>query len=82
MAKLIKAFRGVPNGALYPVEYEKGDECPPELEEAARELGCLAAKKAKKDDVSETPSMEMQPETQPSEMQETDTQPSETAQSE
>lgn len=41
MAKLIKLFRGVPNGAIYPVEYQTGDECPEELEAGARELGAL-----------------------------------------
>lgn len=41
MAKLIKLFRGVPNGAIYPVEYQPGDECPEELEAGARELGAL-----------------------------------------
>lgn len=42
--KLIKDFHGVPNGAFYPVLYPKGDECPPELEDAAREAGCLKTK--------------------------------------
>lgn len=41
MPKLIKAFRGVPKGAIYPVAYEPGEECPPELEAGARELGAL-----------------------------------------
>lgn len=39
--KLKKAMRGVPNGAIYPVDYAKGDDCPEELVEAARVLGCL-----------------------------------------
>lgn len=39
--KLIKPFKGVPAGEIYPVEYEPGDECPPELEAGARELGAL-----------------------------------------
>lgn len=43
MAKLIKAFRGVPRGAIYPVCYEAGQECPPELEAGAREQGALEA---------------------------------------
>ncbi|MDF2863647.1 MAG: hypothetical protein K0S02_3919 [Achromobacter mucicolens] len=43
MAKLIKAFRGVPKGAIYPVEFAAGEECPPELEAGARDLGALEA---------------------------------------
>lgn len=42
--KLKKAMRGVPNGAIYPVDYDKGDDCPDELVDAARELGCLDAR--------------------------------------
>ncbi|ULJ64187.1 hypothetical protein MIS33_08485 [Wielerella bovis] len=45
--KLIKPFRGVPNGAFYPVDYAKGDECPKELEDAAREAGVLPNKESK-----------------------------------
>lgn len=41
MAKLIKAFRGVPKGAIYPVEFAAGQDCPPELEAGARDLGAL-----------------------------------------
>lgn len=47
MAKLTKAFEGVPEGEVYPKQFEAGDECPPELEKAALELGALEAKKAK-----------------------------------
>ena len=39
--KLNKPFKGVPDGEIYPVEYQAGDECPPELEAAARELDAL-----------------------------------------
>lgn len=46
--KLIKPFRGVPNGAFYPVDYAKGDDCPKELEEAAREAGALPNKESKR----------------------------------
>jgi hypothetical protein len=42
MAELIKLFLGVPDGKIYPVEYKPGDQCPPELEAGARELGALA----------------------------------------
>ncbi|ULJ67899.1 hypothetical protein [Wielerella bovis] len=45
--KLIKPFRGVPNGEFYPVDYAKGDECPKELEDAAREVGALPNKESK-----------------------------------
>lgn len=34
--KVIKGFQGVPNGAIYPVTYHPGDECPPELEATAQ----------------------------------------------
>ena len=39
--KFAKTFKGVPDGEIYPVEYQPGDECPPELEDAARELEVL-----------------------------------------
>lgn len=47
--KFTKPFAGVPDGKIYPVEYQAGDECPPELEAAAHELGALepVARKAK-----------------------------------
>ncbi len=41
MAKLTKAFRGVPDGEIYPIQYQPGDECPPELEAGARASGAL-----------------------------------------
>jgi len=39
--KLNKPFKGVPDGEIYPVEYQAGNECPPELEAGARELDAL-----------------------------------------
>jgi hypothetical protein len=39
--KIIKAFLGVPDGHVYPIEHQPGDECPPELEAAAVELGAV-----------------------------------------
>lgn len=48
MAKLIKPFRGVPNGEIYPKQYEAGDECPQELEAGAAELGALEDSEEKK----------------------------------
>ncbi|WP_426195092.1 hypothetical protein [Massilia sp. DWR3-1-1] len=40
--KFTKVFRGVPDGGIYPVGYQPGDECPPELEAAAFECGAVA----------------------------------------
>lgn len=34
--KAINRFQGVPNGEIYPVTYEPGDDVPPELEATAR----------------------------------------------
>nr|DAI31863.1 MAG TPA: hypothetical protein [Caudoviricetes sp.] len=45
MAKFTKPFLGVPDGEIYPVQYEKGDEVPAELLEAAKEAGCVNGKK-------------------------------------
>lgn len=45
MAKFTKPFLGVPDGEIYPVQYEKGDEVPAELLEAAKEAGCVSGKK-------------------------------------
>lgn len=44
MAKFTKPFLGVPDGEIYPVQYEKGDEVPAELLEAAKEAGCVNGK--------------------------------------
>ena len=38
-----KPFKGVPDGEIYPVEYEPGDECPPELLDAAKAAGAVGA---------------------------------------
>lgn len=40
--KLTAALYGVPAGAVHPRWFEAGEECPPELLEAARALGALA----------------------------------------
>lgn len=40
--KFSKVFRGVPDGGIYPVEYQPGDVCPPELEAAAVECDAVA----------------------------------------
>ena len=34
--KAIKQFQGVPDGGIYPVTYEPGDDVPPELHATAR----------------------------------------------
>ncbi|WP_179098881.1 hypothetical protein [Burkholderia pseudomallei] len=47
MAVFSKAWRGVPDGEIYPVTYEPGDECPPELESAAAAADVLEAGKPK-----------------------------------
>lgn len=39
-------FLGVPNGEIYPREFAKGEECPPELEAAAIEVGAVRPPKA------------------------------------
>lgn len=43
--KFTKPFRGVPRGKIYPVEYQPGDECPPELESAAQATGVVGDEK-------------------------------------
>lgn len=42
--KVTKPFDAVPPGEIYPVTYQPGDECPPELEATARHFGALKAK--------------------------------------
>jgi hypothetical protein len=34
-------FKGVPDGEIYPVDYQPGEECPPELEASATALGAF-----------------------------------------
>lgn len=46
--QFIAEFRGVPKGAIYPVEYKPGEECPVELLAAAIDLGAVAAEPAGK----------------------------------
>jgi hypothetical protein len=46
--KLSKAIFGVAAGDVYPRTYAPGDECPAELEDAAREAGALENKALKK----------------------------------
>jgi hypothetical protein len=46
--KFTKVFRGVPDGGIYPVEYQPGDACPPELVHAAMEVDGVEAVEAEK----------------------------------
>lgn len=39
--KFIKPFYGCRSGEIYPEHFAVGDECPPELEAAAIELGAV-----------------------------------------
>lgn len=39
--QLAQPFLGVPDGEIYPIQYQPGDECPPELESAATALGAF-----------------------------------------
>jgi hypothetical protein len=39
--KFTKPFRGVPDGQIYPVNYQAGDECPSELLASAVELDAV-----------------------------------------
>ena len=48
MPKFAKPWRGVKSREIYPTEFAPGDECPPELEAAARECGVLAESEAPK----------------------------------
>jgi hypothetical protein len=43
--KFTKVFRGVPDGGIYPVEYQPGDACPPELVHAAMEIDAVEVEK-------------------------------------
>lgn len=56
MAKFTKPFLGVPDGEIYPVQYEKGDEVPAELLDAAKEAGCVSGKKGDSKQPEEPPS--------------------------
>lgn len=44
--KFIKPFKGCKQGDLYPTQFAVGDECPPELEFAAKEVGAVDVKPA------------------------------------
>jgi len=43
MMKFIKEFKGCKQGDIYPTQFGPGDECPPELLEAAEAEGVLEA---------------------------------------
>lgn len=44
--KFIKPFKGCKQGDLYPTQFAVGDEYPPELEFAAKEVGAVDVKPA------------------------------------
>ena len=48
MAKLVKPVFGVVSGEIHPRTIAAGEDCPPELEAVAREVGALAENKAHK----------------------------------
>lgn len=48
--KFAKPFLGVPDGEIYPVQYEVGDDCPPELQESAIALEAIEVEAAEGDD--------------------------------
>lgn len=48
MAILKKPVFGAVHPEIYPREYPAGEECPPGLEDAAREMGALDEKPARK----------------------------------
>jgi len=56
MAKFIKAFRGVRKGEIYPTQFKAGDDCPAELERAAKAVGALPASKGGKAEDGKQPS--------------------------
>ena len=47
MAKFAKDWRGVKSQEIYPTDFAPGDECPPELEAAARACGVLSSEAPK-----------------------------------
>ncbi len=44
--RLTKAFKGCRAGEVHPTQFKAGDECPPELEHAAKELDILESEAA------------------------------------
>lgn len=52
MPKFTKPFRGAVRGDAFPTQFQVGDDCPPELVEAAKEADALEEKASapKKDD--------------------------------
>ena len=51
--KFSKAFTGVKAGDVYPTEFKAGDECPPELLDAAKELGAVKVEASAKREVKD-----------------------------
>ncbi len=45
--KFTAPFYGVRSGEIYPVHFAPGEDCPPELQEAARLTGAINAQNSK-----------------------------------
>ena len=58
MVKFAKEFRGVKAGDIYPTVFAKDEECPPELEQAAAELGALEASGSAENPAETQPELE------------------------
>ncbi|WP_315920431.1 hypothetical protein [Mesorhizobium sp. SP-1A] len=43
--KFVKAFRGARRGEVFPTDFKAGDECPPELLDAAKAAGAVEEQK-------------------------------------
>ena len=54
MQKLIKDFKYVLPGEIYPTLVKKGEDCPPGYEAAARRWGCLPSDEDNEQPVAET----------------------------
>ena len=54
MMKFIKPFKGCKQGDLYPTQFVEGDECPPELLDAAKSVGAVEEAKEVKPRVTKT----------------------------
>jgi hypothetical protein len=60
--KVTKEFIGVPDGEVYPRSYQPGDDCPPELLEAAVALNAVDLEVADPDGGSDPAKPAAQPE--------------------
>ena len=72
MQKLIKDFKYVLPGEIYPTLVKKGEDCPPGYEAAARRWGCLPSDEDNEQPVAET---DLNPEAEEQPVAETDLNP-------